>query len=155
MKESYNFIDNNNIEVIDKDINGNIKKQIYEYSNNINIGKATIKITGKNGYSGTITKTFDIIPKTVKITSIKAPIIRTVKITWQKDSSIVGYEIYRSNTKEGNYSLVKTITNKNKDSYTFLAHKKGTYYYTMRSYKIVNGIKVYSDFSEVKEIKVR
>lgn len=126
-----------------------------EYSNNINIGKATIKITGKNGYSGTITKTFDIVPKTVKITSIKAPIIRTVSLNWQKDTSVDGYEIYSSKNKEDNYSLVKTINRNNKDSHIFLAHKKGTYYYTMRSYKIVNGIKIYSDLSEVKEIKVR
>ena len=126
-----------------------------EYSNNSNIGKATIKITGKNGYSGTITKTFDIVPKPVKITSIKSPIIRTLKITWQKDSSIDGYEIYSSKSKIDTYSLAKTISKNSKDNHTFLAHKKGTFYYTMRSYKIVNGNKIYSDFSEVKEIKVK
>lgn len=144
------------IEIIDNDykLRENLDYKV-EYSNNINIGKATIKITGKNGYSGTITKTFDIVPKTIKITSIKAPIIRTVKLTWQKDSSIDGYEIYSSKNKVDTYSLVKTINRNNKDSHVFLAHKKGTFYYTMRSYKIVNGVKVYSDFSEVKEIKVR
>ena len=126
-----------------------------EYSNNLNIGKATIKITGKKGYVGTIVETFEIIPKKVQIKSIKAPIIRTVKLTWQKDCSIDGYEIYRSNEKEGNYYLVKTINRNNKDNCLFLAHKKGTFYYTMRSYKIVNGNKIYSDFSDIKEIKVR
>ena len=126
-----------------------------QYSNNLKVGKATVKIIGKNGYSGTITETFDIVPKTVKIKSIKAPIIRTVKLTWQKDSSVDGYEIYRSNSEDGNYSLVKTINRNNKDNYTFLAHKKGTFYFTMRAYKIVNGTKIYSDFCEVNLIKVR
>lgn len=126
-----------------------------QYSNNSKIGKATIKIIGNNGYSGTIVETFEIVPKTVKIKSIKAPIIRTVKLTWQKDSSIDGYEIYRSNSKEGNYSLVKTINKNSKDNYLFLAHKKGTFYYTIKSYKIVDGNKIYSDFSNVKEIKVK
>lgn len=126
-----------------------------EYLNNVKIGKATIKITGKNGYVGTIIKTFNIVPDTIKIKSIKTSIFRTVKLTWQKDSSIDGYEIFRSNNKNGNYSLVKTINQNNKDNYTFLAHKKGTYYYTIKSYKIVDGNKIYSDFSDVKEIKVK
>ena len=106
-------------------------------------------------YVGTIIKTFNIVPNTVKIKSIKTPIFRTVKLTWQKDSSIDGYEIFRSNNKNGNYSLVKTINQNNKDSYLFLAHKKGTYYYTIKSYKIVDGNKIYSDFSDIAEIKVK
>ena len=126
-----------------------------KYSNNYKIGKATIKITGRDGYSGTIIKTFDIVPKSVKIKSIKSPIIRTVKLTWQKDSLVDGYEIYRSTSEDGTYSLVKTITNKNDGDHTFLAHKKGTFYFTMRSYKVVNGTKIYSDFSEVSSIKVK
>lgn len=126
-----------------------------KYSNNLNIGKATIMIIGKNGYSGTVTETFNIVPKEIEIESIKTPIFRTVKLTWQKDSTIDGYEIYRANDEEGNYSLVKSINKNNKDSHLFLAHKKGTFYYTIRSYKIVDGEKIYSDFSEFKEIKVR
>ena len=128
---------------------------LVQYSNNYKIGKATIKITGRDGYSGTIIKTFDIVPKSIKIKSIKSPIIRTVKLTWQKDSLVDGYEIYRSTSKDETYSLVKTIANKNDGDHTFLAHKKGTFYFTMRSYKVVNGTKIYSDFCEVSQIKVK
>ena len=128
---------------------------IVEYSNNLKIGKATIKITGKNGYYGTITETFNIIPKSVKIKSLKTSILRIVKLSWEKDSSIDGYEIYKSNTKEGKYSLVKTINKNSKNDCTFFAHKKGTYYYTIRTYKIINGNKIYSDFSDTKMIIVK
>ena len=146
------------VAVIIKDNNYTLRENIdytVEYSNNLNIGKATIKIIGKNGYAGYVIGTFNIIPKKAKINSIKVPIIRTVKLTWQKDSSINGYEIYKSTSKNGNYSLVKTISRNSKDSYIFLAHKKGTFYYKIRTYKTVNGIKFYSDYSEVKEIKVK
>ena len=144
------------VEIFDNDYKLRENKDFtVEYSNNLKIGKATIKIIGKNGYSGTVVETFDIVPKTVKIKSIKSPIIRTVKLTWQKDSSVEGYEIYRSNNKEGTYSLVKTIDRNNKDNHTFLAHKKGTFYYVIRSYEIVDGNKIYSDFSAISEIKVK
>lgn len=35
------------------------------YSNNTNVGTATVTITGKNGYSGTVTKTFEIKKKAI------------------------------------------------------------------------------------------
>ena len=35
------------------------------YSNNINVGTATITITGKGNYTGTITKIFNILPKAI------------------------------------------------------------------------------------------
>ena len=39
------------------------------YSDNVDIGKGLITITGKNNYKFTITKTFDIIPKTIAVNS--------------------------------------------------------------------------------------
>lgn len=126
-----------------------------KYSNNSKIGKVTVTITGKNSYSGTITKTFTIIPRTTEIKSIKSTILRTVTIKWEKDTSIDGYEIYRSTSKTGKYSLVKTLNRNNKTQNIFVAQKKGTYYYKIRTYKVVEGVKIYSEFSSIKETKVK
>ncbi len=52
------------------------------YSNNIKAGTATVKMTGKGNYSGTITKTYTISPRKIsscKISGLKASYIYTGK----------------------------------------------------------------------------
>ncbi len=124
------------------------------YSNNKNYGTATITITGKGAYTGRIVKTFKIVPRKISITSLKNTILRCVAIKWNKDTSVSGYEIYRATSKNGTYSLVKTITRNSTDSNTFVAQKKGTYYYKVRSYVTVNGAKIYGDFSDIQMVNV-
>ena len=133
-------------------VNG--KDYTVSYSNNKNYGTATITITGKGGYAGKITKTFKIVPKTISITSLKNKFLRIVTIKWNKDTSVSGYEIYRSTSQNGSYSLVKTVTRNSNNSVTFVAQKKGTYYYKVRSYVTVNGTKIYGDFSTIQKVIV-
>ena len=63
-----------------------------------------------------------------------------------------GYEIHRATKKKGKYSKVKDL---NADTLIYNnGTKKGTtYYYKVRSYKMVDGEKVYSPFSSIKSIK--
>lgn len=42
----------------------------YSYSDNIDVGTATVTIEGKNNYTGTITTTFNIVPKNIAETGI-------------------------------------------------------------------------------------
>jgi hypothetical protein len=56
----------------------------YYYSNNIEVGTATITVTGKNGYDGTITGTFSISRIKVKM---------TVTANDDKTKSITSYDI--------------------------------------------------------------
>lgn len=124
------------------------------YTNNKNYGTATVTITGKGNYEGVITKTFKIVPRKISITSLKNRILRIVTINWNKDTSVRGYEIYRSTSQNGTYSLVKTVTKNSTNRATFVAQKKGTYYYKVRSYVTVNGVKIYGDFSDIQKIIV-
>ena len=124
------------------------------YTNNKNYGTATVTITGKGNYEGVITKTFKIVPRKISITSLKNRILRIVTINWNKDTSVSGYEIYRSTNQNGTYSLVKKVTKNSTNSTTFVAQKKGTYYYKVRSYVTVNGVKIYGDFSDIQKIIV-
>ena len=42
------------------------------YANNVNVGKAVVTVTGKNGYEGTVTKTFDITPRSAQNMTVAA-----------------------------------------------------------------------------------
>ena len=77
-------------------------------------------------------------------------------VKWKKISGASGYEIYRSTSKTGSYSKVKTITSASTVSYTNsgLTSKK-TYYYKVRAYRTVSGKKIYSSYSSIKNIKVK
>lgn len=94
--------------------------------------------------------------KKVKVASAKAG-KKSVKVTWKKVKGIKGYQIQYSTNKKfkkGN----KTITVKSKKSTSATIKKlksKKKYYVRMRTYKIVNGKKVYSAWSKAKSVKVK
>ena len=94
--------------------------------------------------------------KKVNVASAKAG-KKSVKVTWKKVKGIKGYQIQYSTNKKfkkGN----KTITVKSTKSTSATIKKlksKKTYYVRMRTYKIVNGKKVYSAWSKAKSVKVK
>ena len=94
--------------------------------------------------------------KKVKVASAKAG-KKSVKVTWKKVKGIKGYQIQYSTNKKfkkGN----KTITVKSTKSTSATIKKlksKKKYYVRMRTYKIVNGKKVYSAWSKAKSVKVK
>ncbi|MBE5926960.1 MAG: hypothetical protein E7270_08380 [Lachnospiraceae bacterium] len=119
------------------------------YSNNLNIGTAKVIITGKGNYKGTITKTFTIKPATVTSFVQKTPYSTTsITMLWNRVSGTTGYEVYRATSKNGTYSKVKTTTSTSFKNGKLTRGK--TYYYKVRAYKIVNGTKIYGNFSSVK-----
>ena len=75
---------------------------------------------------------------------------KKITVKWNKVSNAAGYQIYRSTTKNGAYSLKKTITKGSTTKYTDQNLKKIKYYYIIRSYTNVNGKGVYSSLSPVK-----
>lgn len=94
--------------------------------------------------------------KKVNVASAKAG-KKSVKVTWKKVKGIKGYQIQYSTNKKfkkGN----KTITVKSTKSTSATIKKlksKKTYYVRMRTYKVVNGKKVYSAWSKAKSVKVK
>lgn len=64
------------------------------YKNNKNTGKATVTISGIGFYTGSISKTFNIVPTKASISSVKNVSKKSVKVTWKKDTQATGYEIY-------------------------------------------------------------
>ena len=74
----------------------------------------------------------------------------------EKVSGVSGYEVYRAASKNGKYKKVTTVTKASKVTYTNKNLKTGKkYYYKIRTYKTVNGKKVYGEYSAVKSVKVK
>ena len=125
------------------------------YSNNKNIGTATVKITGKGSYTGTITKTFKINPAKQEIQKLTAK-SKAFFVDWAQKGSASGYEIqYATNSKFTSAKKV-TITNNKTDKTTVskLSGKK-KYYVRVRSYTTVKGTKYYGAWSSVKNVTTK
>ena len=125
------------------------------YSSNKNIGTATVKITGKGSYTGTITKTFKINPAKQEIQKLTAK-SKAFFVDWAQKGSASGYEIqYATNSKFTSAKKV-TITNNKTDKTTVskLSGKK-KYYVRVRSYTTVKGTKYYGAWSSVKNVTTK
>ena len=125
------------------------------YSNNKSIGTATVKITGKGSYTGTITKTFKINPAKQEIQKLTAK-SKAFFVDWAQKGSATGYEIqYATNSKFTSAKKV-TITNNKTDTKTIskLSGKK-KYYVRVRSYTTVKGTKYYGAWSASKSVTTK
>lgn len=76
------------------------------------------------------------------------------KVTWKKVSGADGYEIYTSGTKNGKYKRLSRIKDGSKQSLS----KSGlspvvTYYFKMRSFKVVDGKRVYSSYTSPVRVR--
>lgn len=129
------------------------------YKNNKAVGTATITITpvvktirtdvtgNITGFTGTVTKTFKIVPKRVQGLTVTAASMTSAQLKWTKQTGIDGYRIYRATSKDGEYELIKLITDASVTSYTNKGLTTGTtYYYKVRPYKTVSD-KLYVSFS--------
>ncbi len=76
------------------------------------------------------------------------------QVCWKKDANADGYVIYRSTSKDGNYTKIATA--KTFSSYLDLAVKnKKTYYYKIVAFKGNGNNRVYSEESAPVSIKIK
>ena len=127
------------------------------FSKNKNIGKATVTIKGIGQYTGTLKKSFKIVPKSVKNLSVKGK-MKKIKVSWktQNTDKISGFNICYSTSKKFAASSTKkiTITKARATSKTLTNLKSNKKYYVkIRTYKSVSGIKYYSKWSKVASAK--
>ena len=96
-------------------------------------------------------------PKKTSISKLTAQ-KKGFKVTWKKSSNAKGYQVKYSTSKKFTKKTSKTVTVKKATttSKTVKELKKNkTYFVKVRSYKTVNGKKVYSDWSKVKSVKTK
>ena len=149
--------------IIAKDGQGNIIGSEYyttAYSNNKNVGQASVTVTFKGNYTGTVTKQFTIIPKGTTIKKL-TPKKNGFTLKWKKQTTqTTGYEIQYSASSKlkgaktvGNIKIKKT----SRDFKKLKGSKK--YYVRIRTYKTVkiNGKskKLYSSWSNAKNVMTK
>ena len=121
------------------------------------VGKYTYTIKFKGEYSGTKKLTLTIQPKAP---TIKAPVAakKAITVKWAKVSKeATGYEVMYATNKKFTQNKKTVVVKSNKTTskkVTGLKAKK-TYYAKVRTYKTVKGVKIYSEWSKVKQIKTK
>lgn len=124
------------------------------------IGKTTITVTATVSSTGKkITKkyTLTVNPDKTAIKTAKSTGAGKVQISWKRNKSGTGYQIYCSQTKNfkkgtksynlpGNTNTSAAVTN---------LISKAKYYVKVRSYKVVSGKTYYGNWSKVKAVKIK
>ena len=130
------------------------------YSNNKNVGQATVTATGIGNYTGTLTAVFNIVPKGTNLSKVTAK-KKSFLAKWKKQSAQTsGYELQYATNAKFKGAKIKTVK---KNKTTSIAVKKlkakKKYYVRVRTYKTVkiNGksTKLYSNWSKAKTVKVK
>ncbi|MDE5604895.1 MAG: fibronectin type III domain-containing protein [Eubacterium sp.] len=131
-----------------------------KYTSNKNVGQATVTITFKGNYSGTVKKTFTIKPKATTLSSVTAK-SKGFTAKWKKQATqTTGYQIqYSTSSKFSNAKTVTVSKNKTTSKSVSKLTAKKKYYVRIRTYKTVkvNGksTKIYSAWSSAKSIKTK
>ncbi|MDF2845586.1 MAG: hypothetical protein K0R00_4012 [Herbinix sp.] len=85
----------------------------------------------------------------MKSAKIKKLSNTSVQISWSKYNDATGYEIYFFDDMQDDYVLVKNITKNSTLTYTKTGLKKGNmYYFAVRAYVTINGVKYYTGLKE-------
>ena len=95
-------------------------------------------------------------PKSASIKKVKSA-KKAILVTWKKVNGVNGYEIQVATDKKFKKNK-KTVTIKKQKTTKTTVKKlkaKKKYYVRVRTYKIVNGKKVYSSWSKVKSVKTK
>lgn len=131
------------------DLNGNSRyltegvDYTVTYSNLNKMGKANAKIRGIGIYSGTINKSFNIIPQKVSGIYISDITSSSLKINWSKISNVAGYQIFKYNSKKKKFEHLAFVS-PSKTSYSLSKlSAAGTYRFKIRAYISINNKKTY------------
>ena len=120
------------------------------YYSNKEVGYGYILVTGKGLYTGTYSGKFKIVPDSVKSVNANWK-DKGIKVSWSQNSNVTGYQLYRSTSKNGTYKKIATINSNSTISYQDNSVESGkTYYYKIKTYKMVNNEEIRSPFSPIK-----
>lgn len=125
-----------------------------------NVGNYKVTKKFKGNYSGTVNKTFTIIPKSTTLTNLSSS-KKKVKVKWKKQvSQTNGYQLqYSLNSNFKSAKLLNVTNNKVTTKLISNLKSKKKYYVRIRTYKNVkvNGksTKIYSTWSKFLNVKVK
>ena len=132
------------------------------YTNNQNVGKATVTVTGLGKYSGTVTKTFSIIPKGTTIKQM-VPLSKALIINWNRQEKkmskkrITGYQVQLATNKKFSKNVKKVKVADYEKAAQMIKKLKGgkKYFVRIRTYMTIDKKDYFSKWSPVKTINTR
>ena len=130
---------------------------IVSYNNNKNVGTATLTVKGKGNYTGSLSKSFKILPKATGISNIVLG-KKSFSLQWKKQATQTnGYIIQYSTDKNFKKDVKnKKITNVNTTKATISGLSGNrTYYVRICTFKVVNGKTYSSAWSKSKTVKTK
>ncbi len=155
-------VDNSDVimEISDNSIASLDDTESYSNMKRVTMKKAgDFTITIYPRYNPSIKKTFEFnvidpsnttTQKPVKVTSLKQKTsysTSSIAMTWKKVTNASGYEVYQATNKDGEYKKIATTSS---TSYTNKKLSAGkNYYFKVRAYKVVDGSKIYGDYSSI------
>lgn len=117
-------------------------------------GKAVITARTSNGKTAKCT--VNVVPKGTPITKLQSQRSHWLNIQWRANPKADGYQIQygtSSNMKGAKYAV---INNRGIRSYTRKDVKSGAKYYVrVRTFNVVNGKRIYSNWSGIKSMRVK
>lgn len=96
------------------------------YSNNVDVGIATVFLHFCDNYTGYISKTFYIVPNAPSQVTSSSTSNTSCTLTWSKVSNCSGYRIDKLNTSSKKYETVATVNGSGTCNYTLKELTKGT-----------------------------
>lgn len=87
------------------------------------------------------------LSKRVNLKNIQRYSAASTKITWEKLSSVTGYEVYRATSLNGTYKRIAIVPASGNYCIDKSLRKGKSYYYIVRAYKMIDGKKIYSSNS--------
>ena len=124
---------------------------------NLETGKTyyyKVKACNSKGHCSGYTdiKSKKVTPKTPSM-NLQSPETKVITVTLGEVNGADGYIVERSTSKKGKYTIVKKLTSEDELIFDDATKKGTTYYYKARSYTLVNGKEVYSDYTSIKSRK--
>ena len=113
--------------------------------------RAYVKKDGVKYYSS-YSNIITLKPNLKKVSGVKLSATKNeVKINWNETSGATGYKVYMSKSENGTYTKLQTLSD---TSYTNTGLKSKTkYYYKVRAYIKIDGVKYYGPYSNIVKIK--
>gem|GEM_PF-2270442 len=103
------------------------------------------KVKTYSSFSTTISsKSILAAPTSFKTTRLSS---KSIKLTWSVSAGANGYEVYNATSSTGAYKLLTKTTSSSYTNSNLITGK--TYYYRLRSYRIVGKTRVYSNWNSI------
>ena len=143
------------------DCYGNVLREGIDYtvtypSGRKTVGQYKVKVTVEGASGSTSYKTFTIQPGETSIKKLTAK-NDAFQISWSKKTTqTTGYQIrYSRSASFSSYEDVLVTNNKTTKKTVKGLKSKKKYYVKMRTYKVVNGKKIYSAWTDVRTVKTK